>query len=84
MTESIISAGFNNVFEINEQHDDILNTIEMEPDTTIERHLEMIMSHLRIIREDIVKLNENSEKLENVIGLMQREFADYKDRPEEK
>ena len=72
------------VFEINEQHDDILNTIEMEPDTTIERHLEMIMSHLRIIREDIVKLNENSEKLENVIGLMQREFAGYKDRAEEK
>ena len=41
------------VFEINEQHDDILNTIEMEPATTIERHLEMIMSHLRIIRKDI-------------------------------
>ena len=72
------------VFEINEQHDDILNTIEVEPATTIERHLEMIMSHLRIIREDIVKLNENSEKLENVIGLMQQEFAGYKDRAEEK
>ena len=72
------------VFEINEQHDDILNTIEVEPATTIERHLEMIMPHLRVIREDIVKLNENSEKLENVIGLMQREFAGYKDRAEEK
>ena len=56
------------VFEINEQHDDALNTIEVEPYATVERHLETIIANLRIVRDDIVKLNKNSEKLENVIS----------------
>ena len=72
------------VFEINEQHDDALNTIEVEPYATVEHHLETIIANLRIVRDDIVKLNKNSEKLENVIDLMQREFADYKGKTEEK
>ena len=72
------------VFEINEQHDDALNTIEVEPYATVERHLETIIANLRIVRDDIVKLNKNSEKLENAIDLMQREFADYKGKTEEK
>ena len=72
------------VFEINEQHDDALNTIEVEPYATVERHLETIIANLRIVRDDIVKLNKNSEKLENVIDLMQREFSDYKEKTEEK
>ena len=72
------------VFEITEQHDDALDTIEMEPSATVEHHLGTIIADLRIFRGDIVKLNENSKKLENAIDLMQREFADYKGKTEEK
>ena len=72
------------VFEITEQHDDALDTIEMEPSATVEHHLGTIIADLRIFRGDIVKLNENSKKLENAIDLMQREFADYRGTIEEK
>ena len=84
---SIVMLKKNNypsVFEINEQNDDALNTIEVEPYAIVERHLEAITADLGIIREDIVKLHETSDKLDSAIDLIQREFTDYYGKTEEK